>query len=401
MPPILSCPVLEKPISTGMLFELVTDVQSLDPEVLEWMKDSGEIHLNPNYLFALQKADIRGFNQYIAVFKDDSGLLGFSVFQVVDMESDEPSGYLNIIPAWKLLFPKTQYSGSGIRARVLVGGDVFGTGVHLFRFRKGTTDGVVWDSLNRAALAISKREEESMDFWLIKDFRRDQHPPTAGAKAVNLTPVESEPLMILHPQKEWASFDDYLGGMKTKYRTKAKAALKRSADLVCREFGPAETKAQSNRLMELYTQLWQRASFRPGKINAGVIENWVEFMGDQCFCKAYYLEDEIVAFQLGFIQNGVLDAILVGFELELNREHSLLERMLLEFVNKGIEAGVSEIRFGRTAGELKSTVGAKAFPAYGQVRHGKAGLNRIVKWVGPRLKPAVFPIREPFKESSV
>jgi len=185
--------------------------------------------------------------------------------------------------------------------------------------------------------------------------------------------------------------------MKTKYRTKAKAAFKRSADLRMEEWNAEKTKLHSDKLIGLYHQLWKTASFRPGEINAKVIENWVEFMPEKCKLLVYYLEDEILAFQLGFVEGKVLDAILVGFNIELNRNYSLLETMLLQFVQCGIDAGVEEIRYGRTAGELKSGVGAKAYPAYGLVRHGKSSLNRIVKWVGPKLKPTVFPIREPFK----
>jgi len=398
MPPAICCPFESKSSFTlTMTLELFHSVKELSDEVLNRLRESQETHLDPAYLWSLEAASIRGFNQYIAVFKKGQSVCGFSVFQVVDMESDEPSGYLSIIPAWKLLFPKTNHSGDSIRARVLVGGDVFGTGVNLFRFDDGITESEIWNSINEAAQAICQLEEESMDFWLIKDFKTNEDPVPPSAKKINLTPVSSEPLMILDLNPAWKSFDDYLAAMKTKYRTKAKAAFKRSADLRMEEWNAEKTKLHSDKLIGLYHQLWKTASFRPGEINAKVIENWVEFMPEKCKLLVYYLEDEILAFQLGFVEGKVLDAILVGFNIELNRNYSLLETMLLQFVQCGIDAGVEEIRYGRTAGELKSGVGAKAYPAYGLVRHGKSSLNRIVKWVGPKLKPTVFPIREPFK----
>lgn len=398
MSPAIGCLIEKKSISqSAMTFELFNSVKDLSEEILDRLRTASEIHLDPNYLWSLESAGMRGFNPYIAVFKNEGEVCGFSVFQVVDMESDEPTGYLNIIPAWKLLFPKTHHTGVGIRARVLVGGDVFGTGVHLFRFDEEISEEEAWDSINKAAKAICDVEPESMDFWLIKDFRTDLQPVSSAAKKIDLTPVSSEPLMILDLDPSWKKFDDYLGAMKTKFRTKAKAAIKRSSELKMEEWDAEKTKQHSDKLIGLYHQLWKTASFRPGEINAKVIENWMEFLPEKCRLKVYTLDSEILAFQLGFVEGDVLDAILVGFNLELNRKYSLLERMLLEFVDCGIEAGVREIRYGRTAGELKSGVGAKAYPAYGMVRHGKSSLNRIVKWVGARMKPAIFPIREPFK----
>lgn len=399
MPPAINCPLsLRKSPIRDIELCLWSSIRDVDQEILDAMKNDGEIHLDPDYLEALNASKMRGFNQFIAAYKRNGKFIGYSVFQVVDMESDEPSGYLNIVPAWKLLFPKTHHTGRGIRARVLVGGDVFGTGVKLFRFQKNVSPEEQWELLKSSGDIIAQEEKESIDFWLIKDFVKGENPHRPASKLANLTAVNSEPLMILYCEKDWKSYSDYLAAMRTKYRTKAKAAFKRSKELKAQFLSLKEVKEHAGELLALYEQIWRQASFRPGKLNEEVLINWIKMMGDRCKVKVWRLNGEIVGFQFGFFSAEVLDAILVGFSFEKNREHSILERMLHEFVSWGIEAGVDEIRFGRTAGEMKSTIGCVPIQAFGMVKHGKAALNRVVKWVGPHLKPKAFPVRTPFKQ---
>ena len=48
----------------------------------------------------------------------------------------------------------------------------------------------------------------------------------------------------------------------------------------------------------------------------------------------------------------------MGFESEINKERALYQRMLFEFIAWGISLGAVRVVMGRTALEIKSTLGA-------------------------------------------
>jgi hypothetical protein len=75
--------------------------------------------------------------------------------------------------------------------------------------------------------------------------------------------------------------------------------------------------------------------------------------------------------------------------------------MLYDMIAFGIEQKVEKLHFGRTAPEIKSTVGAAPSPMYGYVKHFNPLFNYfMVRTFTARLKPKQYIIREPFKTST-
>ena len=54
-----------------------------------------------------------------------------------------------------------------------------------------------------------------------------------------------------------------------------------------------------------------------------------------------------------------LDAHFVGINYEYNREYAVYQRMLYDYIQIAIENRLQQINFGRTASEIKSSVGAE------------------------------------------
>ena len=72
--------------------------------------------------------------------------------------------------------------------------------------------------------------------------------------------------------------------------------------------------------------------------------------------------------------------------------------MLYDYVTLGIERQVKEINFGRTAGEIKSTLGAVPQELTCYIRHKKSVANFLFKPFLKKVKPTVFEQRFPFKK---
>jgi hypothetical protein len=109
------------------------------------------------------------------------------------------------------------------------------------------------------------------------------------------------------------------------------------------------------------------------------------------------LDDEIVGFISGIVNNGSLDAHFVGIDYQLNKSHAIYQRMLYTYVEIAIEKKLKTVNFGRTASEIKSSVGAVPQDLTMYLRHKKTIKNRILKLFLQRVQPTAFQQKFPFK----
>ena len=75
--------------------------------------------------------------------------------------------------------------------------------------------------------------------------------------------------------------------------------------------------------------------------------------------------------------------------------------MLYDYVKEAIENSSKKLLLGRTASEIKSTVGAEALELTCYIRHRNPLSNRIIKPFVDFLKPSEWIPRNPFKEISI
>ena len=82
---------------------------------------------------------------------------------------------------------------------------------------------------------------------------------------------------------------------------------------------------------------------------------------------------------------------------DLNHKHAIYQRMLYDYVSLAIENKSTELRFGRTAEEIKSTIGAEPVAMSLYIRHKNHITNKILKPIFASIKPSEFELRRPFK----
>jgi hypothetical protein len=147
----------------------------------------------------------------------------------------------------------------------------------------------------------------------------------------------------------------------------------------------------------LYEKVASRAGFNLGEFNLETYKDLKEKFGDDYILKTYWLENEIVGFMSGIINNKSLDAHFVGIDYQLNRSHSIYQRMLYNYIEIAINKKLKIINFGRTASEIKSAVGAVPQDLTMYLRHKKRITNKILKLFLQRVQPTPFQQKFPFK----
>jgi hypothetical protein len=147
----------------------------------------------------------------------------------------------------------------------------------------------------------------------------------------------------------------------------------------------------------LYKTVTSKASFNLGSFDLRMYIDFKKHFKDKYFLKTFWLEKKMVGFMSGIINQGTIDAHFVGIDYQFNRSHAVYQRMLYDYIDLGIKNKVSVLNFGRTASEIKSSIGAIPEDLTIYIRHKKSVTNKILKLFLSRIQPSEFNQKFPFK----
>jgi hypothetical protein len=209
--------------------------------------------------------------------------------------------------------------------------------------------------------------------------------------------LPTSPRMVLDLDPSWRDFDDYLAALKSKFRVKAKRAYTKSKQLESRVLSTKEVVLHQARLRELVAGVVDQAGFHLSGGSADALAPWMRGLGADMVVQGYFLEGELVGFLTAFERDGMLDAHSVGFDYGLNRAHSIYPRMLYDYLRIALERGLNRVDYGRTAQEIKSTVGAVPVATRSHLRHRSEVVNPLLGLITAGIQPPQEPQRRPFK----
>ena len=86
-----------------------------------------------------------------------------------------------------------------------------------------------------------------------------------------------------------------------------------------------------------------------------------------------------------------------GLNYDLNKQYGIYPRILNDYVRLGIKLQASQINLGRTASEIKSTLGAKPEELTCYIRHKRLFQNQFMKPFVRNVKIKTFKQHQPFK----
>lgn len=114
----------------------------------------------------------------------------------------------------------------------------------------------------------------------------------------------------------------------------------------------------------------------------------------------YYLKNELIGFHSVLTNGKVLETYFLGYNEKYQKEHMLYLNMLYNMTQFGIENKFEKIIFGRTALEIKSSIGATPVYMSGFVYHTNKLINKFIAPIFTKLEPKIqWQQRNPFKQS--
>ncbi len=349
-------------------------------------------YYSPTFLRAFEAAnkDI-GFT-YIVVLKDDNPV-AFANTQLVAISIETITKNIKM-PNWLRRLVYRLFCNNEIR--VLFCGNVFLSGEY-GTFLKAGEDKIVTFNAIASALKQHIKSTRRLHAIFVKDFRNDSLFITDSLKAYDYASMHVEPNMIIYLKSEWGSFDDYKNALKSKYRVKANKADSKSISLTAKFFTEKDIAHYKDELQALYQNTISNSNFNAQVLNLNTYINLKQSYGEDFIVKAYFLEDKLVGFLSAMVNQNNLDAHFIGIDYSMNKQYAIYPRILNDYVRIGIENKVQQINLGRTASEIKSTLGAVPEQLTCYCKHKRTLPNKILKPFIKNVQIKSFKQHLPFK----
>ena len=350
------------------------------------------IMLSQEYFKTLETSCPENMKCFYIGFFNDNELIGGALLQ-----------YLNFIGHKTFQKNETFCNVKNLVARrfsknVMILGNNMLTGQNGFYFdvSKITIEKVI--PLLDEAVHEMQRQEGKTSLIIYKDYQESFIKYFQGKNHQSFYKFSVQPNMILRLQKNWLTFDDYLNAFSTKYRTRAKSAKKKIVGIEKFEMNLHDIKIHQKQMNILYQNVAENAPFNTFFLSENHFESMKESLKENFKVYGYYLNENLIGFYTLILNHRDIDTYFLGYDRELQKEKQIYLNMLLDMVEFGINEKFNRIIFGRTALEIKSTIGAEPVEIFGLIKHNNLLINRFIQNIFKSVNPTVEWIqRKPFK----
>lgn len=380
-----------------------TKVSDIPKNIWDELACSSSVYFTSEYLLAIEKNNPHLLYYYIIIKNDQQKAIAFASIQIINFylktveneftkflkNSTSIARKLKILPKEKPL-------------KILNCGNIFVSGEHGIYIKYGQNKKIILKKISKAISHYTQQNDQldPIDIFIIRDF--ESQSLSISNELINLgyNSFNVEPNMKLKMDYRWLNFEDYLSALKTKFRVKARKALQLSNDLVVKEITVKNFDQCVYQMNELFKNVVSKADFNLGEFNLETYRDLKQNLGDSYILKSYWIENKMVGFMSGLIHKKHLDAHFVGIHYELNKQNAIYQRMLYDYIEIAIMKKVTALNFGRTASEIKSSVGATPEQLMIYVRHKKTMTNKILKLFLSKIHPKEYHQKFPFKNRS-
>ncbi|MDP5082588.1 MAG: hypothetical protein NWP87_08035 [Winogradskyella sp.] len=372
--------------------EVFKTVESIPKTYWDSVDCCANIYYSPEFLRAFERANTDIEFNYIFILNDDIAV-AFANTQIVTIGIETITQNIKMSDRLRGVI-NTLFCNRKIR--VLFCGNVFLSGEYGTFLKAEEPKIETFRAIAEAVKQLSKVTKK-LNAVFVKDFEDESLYITNHLKYYDYTSMHVEPNMIITLRPEWQSFDDYKKALKSKYRVKANKADSKSGTLDLKFFTEEDIKTYKNELQDLYQNTINNADFNAQILNLDTYINLKKAFNDKFTVKGYFLDGKLVGF-LSAMQNETnLDAHFIGIDYAYNKKFAIYPRILNDYVRLGIETKSHRINLGRTASEIKSTLGAEPNALTCYCRHKKHVPNQVLKLFIKTIQMKTFKQHEPFK----
>lgn len=375
-------------------------INEIPKEVWKTLDCRENIYFHPDFLIALEKNNPHLTFFYVVLTDEFKNAVAFASIQIIDFYIDTIEyDSRNVLKTVVSLGRKLKILPKEKPLRILNCGNAFVSGEHGIFIKENQNKRTQLRKLTKAILSYTQDfyKQNPIDIFIMKDFVEESLPISNELISLGYYAFNVEPNMRLSLNLDWNSFDDYLSSLKTKFRVKAKRALQLSRDLKVKEINSENIDDQLKKMTYLYKKVTSKANFNLGEFNLSTYKDLKQKLNDTYILKSYWLDNKMVGFMSGVINGKTLDAHFVGIDYSVNKQYAVYQRMLYDYIDTAIKNKMTIVNFGRTASEIKSSVGAIPEHLTIYIRHKKTITNKFLKLFLLKIQPTEFNQKFPYK----
>lgn len=373
----------------AVTYNTVSAISSKQWKELECISN---VYFSPEFLNSFEVSNPNIDFKYIVAEKNNNAV-SLAIIQTIELSVDVILKNIKLAN-WIKKLAHSLFCNNVIK--IMTNGNIFLSGEHGLYLKNKTdkikTIGVIATEINQIA-----KNTKPLHAIVLKDFLKDSLSLTNHFEDYGFTAMRVEPNLILKLDSKWKNFDDYKNNLKSKYRIKVNKADTTSSSLTARLFNEEDFATYKDELQKLYENTIANANFNAQVLNLDTYIHLREIYHENFIVKAYFLNGKLVGFLSALANNNHLDAHFIGLNYSLNREYAIYPRILNDYVRIGIKKQVSHINFGRTASEIKTTIGAIPMDLTCYIKHKRPFMNSIIKFIIKRVQLKEFKQHHPFK----
>ena len=293
---------------------------------------------------------------YIGIF-ENSELIGVSLAQYLDLNKLESFGERD--KCFKTAIRNFLFKN--FASHTLFLGNNMITGQNGYAFTKEINFEAISQILRQSADEITlyfKKKGIKIHLVSFKDFYQHCAVELKKFRFNETYEFNTQPNMIFYLNEQWKSEDDYIAAFSKKYRDQFKRARKKNEGITVENLSYEQVLQHENTIYDLYHYVAKNAPFN----TFFLAKNHFSTMKGQCGNRfqifGYFLNDKLVGFHTLLVNNAILETYFLGYDETIQKENMLYLNMLYNMTQYGIENGFKMIIFGRTALEIKSSIGA-------------------------------------------
>ena len=397
------CPLMVQS-DTGYEMHIYHNAEDIDDVAWDALNHTGNIFTSLNYLRGLQFTAPPEMSFFYVILRNGRKNIAGYIFQSIHLTVEVLQDVLEPLTRQKSIVAHMSewlsYCREQKGMRVLISGNNFVSGEHGVLTPKGTNSALAFSLLPEVVKTIVQKVSKPVKFSLIlvKDYyaSHNQKPEVLLTKK-RYHAFAVEPEMILKIDPQWSDFSEYMSAMSKKYRNRTKSVLKSSGPLKEHHLNEDDLRTVLNDIYPLYMKMHQKARFRLAALTPHYFVEMKRRFPAQFGVRMYTLNGKAVGFRTFFVNGDQLEAHFIGVDYQINKELDIYNRILYDFVDDAIKTGRKELLLGRTAAEIKSTIGAVPHDLNCYIRHRNSFSNQIIRPFIDYLKPSEWTPRNHFK----
>lgn len=383
-------------------FEIYNHIEQVVP-TWSTMSEGKDVLFSYPFLKTVENFAPVGITPFYVVVKQDQEEVAILYFQlkfvklIENLRLSEQEGATMVQRA---VVPLRNAIIKSIQFQTLICGNLLVTGNYGFDKTQYASADDAFLFVTKAMDAIRKKLEKDniwVDLMVIKDLTEDQRPKSRTLQK-GFTKFKVQPKMLFTISEKWATFDDYLADLKSKYRVRANKAIALGKPIRRKILNFDDIILYRTEIYNLYKNISDQAKFNAFLLDRFYFENLKKNLGEDIQFTSYWLDDKMIAFYTSIIYDDTLNAHFLGYDHNENQKHHLYLNILLDIIHEGIARKMRLIDMSRTAIEIKSSVGAIPQDLDLYVKHTNSVINKSLETLITIVNPETnYVYRDPYR----